>query len=326
MKPGRRSLLMVDQGRRQTDSLEPEGVIFEIQRWSGNDGPGIRTVIFFKGCPLRCIWCCNPESWSPVPQVAFFEERCQGCGQCQEACPQSIARPGCDDDHQAASGCTACGRCVEACPSGAREMIGKRMPLAEALSVVERDRVFYRQSGGGVTFSGGEALAQAGFLNELVERCWSGGLPMALETCGHFPWAGSEDILARMDLIFLDIKHMDPLIHRRLTGVDNQVILQNAIRIARARMPLVIRFPLIPTINDDVANITATAAFVSENLDGVLGVEVLPYHTLGKGKYKPIGLQYQLDHLVPPDAADIARARGIFQEFGAEILYFGSTP
>jgi pyruvate formate lyase activating enzyme len=129
-----------------------------------------------------------------------------------------------------------------------------------------------------------------------------------------------------MDLILLDIKHMDPVIHRQVTGRDNRIILQNAIRITREELPLVIRVPLIPTINDDVANITATAAFVSENLDGVLGVEVLPYHTLGKGKYKPIGLEYQLDHLVPPDAADVARARGIFQDLGVEILYLGSTP
>jgi pyruvate formate lyase activating enzyme len=149
---------------------------------------------------------------------------------------------------------------------------------------------------------------------------------MALETCGYFPWARCKELLARMDLVFLDIKHMDPVIHRQVTGRDNQIILQNAIRITREKLPLVIRVPLIPTINDDAASITATAAFLSENLDGVLGVEVLPYHALGKGKYRPIGLEYPLDHLVPPDAADVARARGIFQDFGVEILYFGSTP
>jgi len=200
------------------------------------------------------------------------------------------------------------------------------MSVGDVLSVVERDRVFYRQSGGGVTFSGGEALAQADFLREIVEKCWASGLPMALETCGHFSWARSKDILAKMELIFLDIKHMDPVTHKRVTGVDNQIILQNAIRITRERMPLAIRVPLIPTINDDVENITATAAFVSENLGGVLGVEVLPYHTLGKGKYKPIGLEYQLDHLAPPNAADVARVRRIFLDFGIEILHFGSTP
>jgi len=149
---------------------------------------------------------------------------------------------------------------------------------------------------------------------------------MALETCGHFSWATSRELLARMDLIFLDIKHMDPLIHRQVTGVNNQIILQNAIRIAQEKMPLAIRVPLIPTVNDGVGNIKATAAFVAENLGGVLGVEVLPYHSLGKGKFSALGLEYRLDHLVPPAVADVARAREIFQDFDIEVLYFGSTP
>ena len=317
---------MIDRDRRQKGNPEPAGVIFEIQRWSGNDGPGIRTVIFFKGCPLRCVWCCNPESWSPVPQIAFFEERCQDCGQCQEACPQSLPRPLPGRGYDAGSGCTACGQCVTACPFGARELMGQRMSLGDVLSVVERDRVFYRHSGGGITFSGGEALAQAGFLGALVERCWAVGLPMALETCGHFSWATGRDVLARMELVFLDIKHMDPAIHRRVTGVDNRLILQNAVRIAREGMPLVIRVPLIPTINDDIENLRATAAFVSKQLPGVLGVEVLPYHTLGKGKYRSIGLEYRLDDLAPPQAEHVARAREILADSGLEILHFGSTP
>jgi pyruvate formate lyase activating enzyme len=316
---------MADRDSQEHDR-QPEAVIFELQRWSGNDGPGIRTVVFFKGCPLRCIWCCNPESWSPLPQVAFFEDRCQECGRCREVCPQSMVTPGSDAGPAVAPGCTACGRCVQACPSGARELMGKTMSLADVLAIIERDRVFYRQSGGGVTFSGGEALVQAEFLGPLVERCWAGGISMALETCGHFSWASTRELLARMDLVFLDIKHMDPVIHRRATGLDNRLILQNAIRIAREKIPLVIRVPLIPTVNDDVGNIRATAAFVSENLGGILGVEVLPYHTLGKGKYRALGLAYQLDHLVPPAVADVARARRVFQDHGVEVLYFGSTP
>ncbi len=304
----------MNQVQQRNDNLGIEGVIFEIQRWAGNDGPGIRTLIFFKGCPLRCLWCCNPESWSPVPQVAFFEDRCQGCGQCREVCPQAVP------------GCTACGRCVQACPADARELMGKRMSVQNVLALVEKDRVFYRQSGGGVTFSGGEALVQVDFLNEIVKRCRSSGLSMVLETCGYFSWSKSQDVLARMDLIFLDIKHMDPVIHKQVTGVDNHTILQNAIRIVREEYPLVIRVPLIPTVNDDVENITATAAFVSENLGGVLGVEVLAYHSLGKAKFRPIGLEYQLDHLVPPDAEGVARTRRIFRDFGIQVLHFGSTP
>jgi len=204
--------------------------------------------------------------------------------------------------------------------------MGKRLSVGDVLSAVERDRVFYRQSGGGVTFSGGEALAQPRFLAALVEGCQAGGLPMALETCGTFSWARCKGILARMDLIFFDIKHADPTIHRRLTGVDNRIILQNAVRIAREKLPLVIRVPLIPTINDDDASIKAIAAFVSERLGGALGVEVLPYHTLGKGKYGAIGLDYPLAQVVPPEPESVARARRIFQDMGVTNLYSGSAP
>jgi len=300
-------------------------VILDIERWSSHDGPGIRTVVFFKGCPLRCLWCCNPESWSPVPQIAFFEERCRDCGKCTEACPQSIARPGIGQSWQGGSGCTACGRCVAACPYGARELMGKRMSVGEVLSVVERDRVFYRQSGGGVTFSGGEALAQPAFLRELVQACWAAGLAMVLETCGHWRWPTVRDILARMDMIFLDIKHMDPEVHRRVTGVDNGLILKNARRIARAEIPLVIRVPLVPTLNDGVENLAATATFVAKELGSVVGVEVLPYHTLGVGKYPSIGLEYPLDHLAPPPAVDVARAQEILMDSGIEVLSLGHS-
>jgi pyruvate formate lyase activating enzyme len=304
---------------------EAEGVIFEIQRWSVDDGPGIRTVVFIKGCPLRCLWCCNPESWRPLPQLALLAERCRGCGQCRAACPQGIAGPAGSPEFAGLPGCTACGRCVSACPSGAREIMGRRMTAGQVLKIIERDRVFYRQSGGGITFSGGEALAQAGFLRELVHRCQAIGLSMALETSGYFPWDGNQDILQAMDLVFLDIKHIDPTAHRRLTGVDNRIILENAIRLARARIPLAIRIPLVPTINDDAENIRATAAFVAEQLDGALGVELLPYHTLGQGKFKTLGLHYSLSSLEPPGKATIAAARQILQEFGIPILHLSGA-
>jgi len=310
----------------QGGGADPSGVVFEIQRWSGNDGPGIRTVVFIKGCPLRCAWCCNPESWSPAPQVAFFQERCLDCGRCRDACPQQIAGPRGGGGRGDAPGCTACGRCVEVCPSGARVLMGKRMSAREVLAAVERDRVFYRQSGGGVTFSGGEALAQPRFLEALVDGCRAGGLPMALETCGHFSWDRCEEILAAMDVVFVDIKHLDPAVHRRVTGADNRLILQNAIRMARAGLPLVIRVPLIPGINDDAASVEAIAAFVSQELGGALGVEVLPYHTLGKGKYAALGLDYRLADLLPPEPESVVRARRIFQDLGVTNLYYGSAP
>ncbi|HSJ54748.1 MAG TPA: glycyl-radical enzyme activating protein [Anaerolineae bacterium] len=301
------------------DRAQREGTIFDVERWSGNDGPGIRTVVFAKGCPLRCVWCCNPESWSPAPQMAFFQERCQDCGQCRAVCQQPTV------GHALPPGCTACGRCVAVCPAGARELLGKRVAAADLLPTLQRDRVFYRQSGGGVTFSGGEPLAQPCFLAQVVGRCAAAGLSMALETCGHFSWVAGSEILACMDLIFLDLKHMDPAIHRQLTGASNEVILENAVRMSRAGLPLVVRFPLVPTLNDDDANVAATAAFVARHV-AVLGVEVLPYHTLGKAKYQALGLEYRAAHLVPPGAAELARAREIFQEHGLQVLYFGSAP
>jgi pyruvate formate lyase activating enzyme len=240
-------------------------------------------------------------------------------------CPRGVPpRAGVRVGHPG-SGCTACGQCVAACHYGARELMGKRMSAGEVLSVIKRDQVFYRQSGGGVTFSGGEALAQPAFLRDLVAGCWAAGLPMALETCGHWQWSTAKEILARMDMVFLDIKQMDPVMHRRVTGVDNRLILQNAVRIVREGIPLAIRVPLIPTINDSAENLAATAAFVSEDLVGALGVEVLPYHALGVGKYRSLGLQYKLGHLTPPQAAEVASARQVFVDAGIKLLRFASA-
>ncbi|MBN1658666.1 MAG: glycyl-radical enzyme activating protein [Anaerolineae bacterium] len=295
---------------------ETEGVVFEIQRWSGNDGPGIRTVVFFKGCPLRCAWCCNPESWLRDPQIAFFASRCKQCGQCKEVCPQVREGDTWDEVTMKAASCSACGQCVEVCAAGARELMGRRMTVTDVLETIEKDRVFYRQSGGGVTFSGGEALAQAGFVRELVDVCWVRGIAMVLETSGYFSWDAASEILARMDLIFLDLKHMDSVVHQRLTGRDNRIILENAVRIASQGWPLVIRVPLVPGMNDGVENLEATAEFVACRLDGALGVEILPYHSLGQAKFAALGMAYGLSELDPPQAEAVERAREVFRRRG----------
>ena len=198
--------------------------------------------------------------------------------------------------------------------------MGKRMTVEQVMHIVERDAVFYRRSGGGVTFSGGEPLAQPRFLMRLLEECRSSGIRTALETCGYFAWPSAMDFLRGVDLVFLDIKHMDSAVHREITGVSNQLILQNAVNAARANIPLVIRVPVVPALNDSVENIKATAEFVARNLDGCVGMELLPYHRLGKSKYAALGMEYTLDRIEPPSAETLALLRTIIAEAGVHNL------
>jgi pyruvate formate lyase activating enzyme len=239
------------------------GVLFEIQRWSTDDGPGIRTTLFFQGCPLRCRWCCNPECWS-------------------------------------------------------ESLLGNHMTVEAIIAAVERDRVFYRRSGGGVTFSGGEPTAQPELLRTLARRLRDLGYHLALETCGHFPWEANAEALAAMDLVHLDLKHLDSGAHRRLTGVPNDLILANALRLAGTGIPLVLRLPLIPGHNDDPANLAATARF-SVRL-GRPPIQVMPYHALGLGKYQALGLAYPLPDLEPPSPGAVEAARQVLADHGANLV------
>ena len=234
-----------------------EGLVFEIQRWSTDDGPGIRSTIFFHGCPLRCAWCCNPESWA-----------------------------------------------------------GPGTPVAAGaiLAAVERDRVFYRRSGGGVTFSGGEATGQPELLGLLARRLHDAGVHLTLETCGHFAWERTVAALDLMDLVYFDLKHMDSAAHARQTGLPNTLILENALRMARRGIPMILRMPLIPGSNDDPENLAATGAFAAR-----LGaaIEVMPYHALGVGKYRELGLPCPPDTREPAPE-DLARARSVLA--GAKLV------
>jgi pyruvate formate lyase activating enzyme len=270
------------------------GLTFNVQRFSTEDGPGIRSTVFFKGCPLRCRWCHNPEGLRPSPDLVWYDVRCIGARECLKACPEGaleLAAQGICIDR---TRCTVCGTCVSACPTAALEVIGRSWTAEEMLQELQRDRAFYETSGGGVTFSGGEPMQQVGFLAELLPLCDGAGLHVALDTCGAVSWARYESILRWVDLVLLDIKLIDPERHRAATGVSNEGILENGRRLARAGMPLWIRTPVIPGWTADRENIAAIGRFIRNELPTVERWDLLAYTNLGRPKYRRLDLDYAL--------------------------------
>jgi pyruvate formate lyase activating enzyme len=289
------------------------GLVFNIQKYSVHDGPGIRTTVFLKGCPLACEWCHNPEGISPRPEMRVNGARCIRCGHCQEVCPE--ARGG--GMHPVAPGedCHVCGACAEACPTGARQMAGREMMVAEVMAEIGKDRIFYEESGGGVTFSGGEPLLQAEFLLALLAACRDRGIHTAVDTCGFVP---RRDLLAaaRMtDLFLYDLKFMDESRHRRHTGVSNAPILRNLQALGQAQADIWVRVPVIPDINDDEENMAASARFAA-GIPGVRQVYLLPYHPTGTGKLASLGKTSALPHLVPPAPPRLEQIAGLFRAQG----------
>lgn len=267
-----------------------EGNVFQIQRWSVNDGDGIRSTLFLKGCPLRCRWCANPESWNPRPEILYFADQCTACGRCVSSCDTGAAYRGGDGKSIQfdRTKCIGCDKCSSVCPSGARKPMGEIQSVDAVIEVLQRDMIFYQESGGGVTFSGGEPFAQPEFLRQLLESCERLGLDTAVETSGYFSWEQAADLFEYLDLVFVDIKHMDDTIHRQMTGVSNQRILENIQRISRVHPRVIIRVPLIEEVNATGENIEQMCTFLQENTR-VAGVELLPYHDFGQEKYEAVG-------------------------------------
>jgi pyruvate formate lyase activating enzyme len=256
------------------------GVVFNIKRYAIHDGPGIRTTVFLKGCPLRCSWCHNPESIAAEPEHMFRAQRCLRCGRCVEACPNGAL----DADGRVDIGlCRLCGACAVACPTGAREIAGEITTVAEVIAEVERDRVFYDHSGGGATLSGGEPLLQPEFATALLAACRASGIHTALDTTCFAPWSVLEAATPHVDLFLCDVKHMDRARHEELTGAPNDTILDNIRHLAAGGADMVLRVPVIPGANDDPANIDATGGFAA-SLDGVEQVHLLPYNEGGRAK------------------------------------------
>lgn len=287
-----------------------EGLVFNIQRFSIHDGPGIRTTVFLKGCSLRCFWCHNPEGLRPRPDIQFYPDRCIECDECVRVCKHgaTIKVDGVrvyDRDK-----CIACGECVDYCYAGARIIAGKHMSVNAVVEEIMQDRAFYATSNGGVTLSGGEPVLQADFTYALLSRCKAEGLHTAIETCGNVRWEDEARMLPVTDLIMMDLKHMDPVKHRWATGASNERILAAARQFAVTDKPIIFRIPVIPTVNDTVAEVSAIASFVRELIelrykaggDGThtITLELLPFHRLAGDKYRSLDMEYRARDLVAP--------------------------
>ena len=294
-----------------------KGYIMQIQPFSVNDGEGIRTDIFIAGCPLRCRWCSNPEGFSQKEVIGWHRRKCIGCGACSAVCPQGIGIE-MDPDRDK---CIACGACVRACPEGARAGMVTLMDADDVIREIHKHRLFYSYSGGGVTFSGGEATSQPELLEYMSRELYDMGYSLDIETCGHFDFDSVRPALERMDLIFMDLKHMDPEQHRRYTGVRNEKILENIANLSGIEAEKVIRIPVIGGINNSEDNIAASAAYVHDVLPEAR-MELLPYHKLGRIKYEALGMEFGQDGLWTPDRDEMEKLRGIVTSQGVKLADF----
>lgn len=298
-------------------NTELSGIIFNIQKFSVHDGPGIRTTVFMKGCPLSCRWCSNAESIKPSPEPGIIEERCTGCGDCVDTCPENALVISNEKVVINRSVCNACGQCVQSCPEEAITVYGKKVTVDEVLKEVLKDRIFYSGSSGGVTVSGGEPLRQPEFVRELFRKCKEEGINTCLDTCGYASGEALKNVLQYTDNVLFDLKHMDIEKHREFTGVDNECIKQNAGIVCESNSDVLFRMPLISNVNSDEDNIRRTAEFIKSMSKGNR-IELLPYHRLGIGKYKILGREYPGKDFETPDEQTIDRLKGIFIHHGIQ--------
>ena len=307
----------------QAAAISATGLVFNIQRFAVHDGPGVRTTVFLKGCPLACQWCHNPESRSNRPELSVVAERCIQCGSCAEACPHdAVVRLEDGTFVTDPYHCTLCGDCAEACPTGGREIVGDDRSVDRVLDEVEKDAVFYERSGGGVTFSGGEPMAQPVFLLALLEACRARGIHTVVDTCGMANASTVRAVAKLADLFLYDLKLMDDDRHWMFTGVGNELILENLALLAELGAEAWIRVPLIPGINDDEENIDALAAFVG-GLGKDYPVHLLPYHSIARDKYGRFGQNYPLEGLAPPSEEGIAAAAERLRASGLRVTIGG---
>ncbi|MBI2854064.1 MAG: glycyl-radical enzyme activating protein [Chloroflexi bacterium] len=296
-------------------------VVFNIQRFSIQDGPGIRTTVFIKGCPLRCLWCSNPESQNPFPEVGHRNSVCNKCGRCVAVCEEHAISVTAEGVRINRDTCTNCGRCVEVCLPRALETYGKETTAQEAFEEVVRDRSFYRNSGGGITVSGGEPLSQPSFVADLFGECRDAGITTCIETSGYAGPEAWKTVLPHTDLVLFDIKLLDPEYHLRMTGKNNDRILENLSLALSSGVPVIIRIPVIPGVNDSSETISEIAHFLSDKKQ-IKKVHLLPYHRFGTSKYLALDRTYGLDSLRPPEEGHLRKLNDIIESMniGCEII------
>jgi len=293
-----------------------KGLVYDLQRFAIHDGPGIRTLVYMKGCPLNCLWCSSPQSQKPSPEILHVELNCKKCGRCVEACPIEVIKlsekEGIKIDREL---CTSCGQCVETCLNQALKLVGNHMTVEELFQEIIKDNPFYRRSNGGVTVGGGESTMQYEFVTAFLKRCKQSYIHTAMETCGYVKWEHLEKLLEYLDLVYFDIKHMDPLVHKKLTGVSNELILEN-VRKSSLLRSIIIRIPLIPGYNDSDENILNTAIFTVKLGKNLQRIELLPYHKFGTQTYGYLNREYKLADIEPPSDEDMIRLKEIVESCG----------
>ena len=295
------------------------GLISNIQRFSTEDGPGIRTTIFMKGCPLSCPWCHNPEGLKKEPELMLLPWRCIRCGECIKICPTSAIMPTEGKLVTDREKCAVCGKCADVCPADARRIIGRYWTPEELLAEIEKDRVFYEKSDGGVTVSGGEGTFQPEFLIEFLKLCKAKGIHTALDTSGYVKWQILKEILHFVDLVLLDLKMMDPKRHRKILKGSFNLVLENAKKITELGKRTIIRVPIVPNYTADEKNIQQIAQFI-KGLNVVERVELLPFHRMAESKYHQLGRSYPMDNVQPPDTILMEKIKRLMESYDLKVV------